>query len=585
MNYAAEFHEYRENAIRILTETGFFKGVMYEEEGNCRQLTIYGFWMIEKITDPSGTIVHKALRRRSDDFRQWEDIPPKSDNPAAPGAPRLDWPMSSLPLYNYKRNSGYLFSGIVETALNLANIAAGFSRYFPDIPIEELHSASEIRARRLSAVDSQLKKLKKYTEKRNVREIRKIRKLRGEIPYYERGVLGELPWPVVYRDAVAGRAYRLLMKRSSIHLKMFYATFWNHMADRELYRAVLLAVHSRIATLDDYMRFARARDAVVRLFHEKPSMLPALNFLPMNEWGKQDILSAKRWIRSLRTYRKTSVSFASPGAYRLFQRLPPSAASRICDELGSAAAYGDQKNYIPRFMENLVQAQIGPKIPAQLIDLFMDFIGRGEFWGEFSSFILRLVGREYLRLKGKRSRPDNDEFSRLRRELNLVCDWQRFTFDVPPSNASWRGLVRRAEAWHGQLESADAGNWQAKLEAAPDVPGWEDPFAGREFTVMEHITVHPLVSPAALIREGIEMEHCLKWDMWREECLAGSLLCYSLTLDTTRERSTLAVRKYSDRIEIAQHYGLANCLPCTELSEGARQVLHMIQQHLKGCIE
>ena len=68
------------------------------------------------------------------------------------------------------------------------------------------------------------------------------------------------------------------------------------------------------------------------------------------------------------------------------------------------------------------------------------------------------------------------------------------------------------------------------------------------------------------IREGIEMEHCLKWDMWREECLAGSLLCYSLTLDTTRERSTLAVRKYSDRIE-------------------ARQVLHMIQQHLKGCIE
>lgn len=122
-----------------------------------------------------------------------------------------------------------------------------------------------------------------------------------------------------------------------------------------------LAVHSRIATLDDYMRFARAREAVVRLFHEKPSMLPALNFLPMSEWGKQDILSAKRWIRSLRTYRKTSFSFASPGAYRLFQRLPPSAASRICDELGSAAACGDQKNYIPRFMENLVQAQIGPK--------------------------------------------------------------------------------------------------------------------------------------------------------------------------------------------------------------------------------
>ena len=140
--------------------------------------------------------------------------------------------------------------------------------------------------------------------------------------------------------------------------------------------------------------------------------------------------------------------------------------------------------------------------------------------------MLRLVGREYLRLKGKRSRPYKSEFSRLRRELDLVCDWQRVTFDVPPSNASWRGLVRRAEAWHRQDTLA-----------------------------------------------------------WREECLAGSLLCYSLTLDTTRERSTLAVRKYSDRIEIAQHYGPANCLPSTELSEGARQVLHMIQQHLKGCIE
>lgn len=45
--------------------------------------------------------------------------------------------------------------------------------------------------------------------------------------------------------------------------------------------------------------------------------------------------------------------------------------------------------------------------------------------------------------------------SRLRRELDLVCDWQRFTFDVPPSNASWRGLVRRAEAWHRQDTLAD----------------------------------------------------------------------------------------------------------------------------------
>ena len=42
---------------------------------------------------------------------------------------------------------------------------------------------------------------------------------------------------------------------------------------------------------------------------------------------------------------------------------------------------------------------------------------------------------------------------------------------------------------------------------------------------------------------------------------------------------------YENRIEIDQHYGLANCLPCTELSRGAKQVLHMIQQHLKGCIE
>lgn len=577
MNYAAEFYEYREHAIRILTETGFFKGVAYEEEGNCQRLTIYGFWRIEKITAPSGTVVHKALRRRSDDFRQWEDIPPLSDNPAAPGAPRLDWPMSSLPLYNYKRNSGYLFSGIVETALNLANIAAGFSRYFPDIPIAELHTASEISARRLSTVDSQLKK---YTEKRNIREIRKIRKLRGEIPYYERGVLGELPWPVVYRDAVTGRAYSLLIKRSSIHLKMFYATFWNHMADRELYRAVLLAVHSRIAELDDYMRFARAREAVVRLFHEKPSMLPALNFLPMSEWGKQDILSAKRWIRSLGTYRKTPFSFASPSAYRLFQRLPPSAASRICDDLGMAA-FGVQKNNIPEFMENLVQAQIGPKIPAQLIDLFLDFHSRGEL----SPFMLRLVGREYLRLKGNRPKPAEDEFSRLRRGLNLVCDWLGCTNVVLPSNSSWRGLVRRAEAWHRQLDPADAGNWQAKLEAASDAPGWEEPFAGREFTVMEHITVRPLVSPAALIREGIEMEHCLKWDMWRQECLSGAMLCYSLTLNTTRERSTLTIRKNENRIEIDQHYGLANCLPCTELSRGAEQVLHMIQQHLKGCIE
>lgn len=31
MNYATGFHDYRENAIRILTETGFFKGVIYEE--------------------------------------------------------------------------------------------------------------------------------------------------------------------------------------------------------------------------------------------------------------------------------------------------------------------------------------------------------------------------------------------------------------------------------------------------------------------------------------------------------------------------------------------------------------------------
>ena len=335
---------------------------------------------------------------------------------------------------------------------------------------------------------------------------------------------------------------------------------WEEFLDKKLMSVLCAKNHGISISLESYLAALPYAQDIVRIAGESRGLLPLLNGIPPQHWGRRDLFSNA-------VLRETNVVFAGLGDTHL-RRLRTLPISVLCK-----LYYRERLRDV---LDLLLGIQLQEKIPAAILRRVVKHSWRPfalpDVYGTMPELqrIYRLYIRHCLGLWKQEGRKNLTRYLREDPDLSRIMDWflaEGRERGLPDKNATWDSLRRTAVAWHAQPEEARTLD-NPDNEAATTPKSWQSLLGEIEIA---GVNVRPLESELALQREGRDMLHCVAF--YASQCLEHNFRIFSLADEGRGMRSTLCIRPGpSGRWMVYQHQGVSNC----EVPPPARKIANTV---------
>jgi hypothetical protein len=350
------------------------------------------------------------------------------------------------------------------------------------------------------------------------------------------------------------------------------ASLNRHIWDKE-FLALLCPLHRHAGGavfLSQYLEAWPRRRDLARLNRESPNFMPLLNLIPRVLWPRPDLLRDD-------VLRSSAPAFLglSAGALRWLRKAPaetlgilywcftrkPDSMSKLIEVLAELRP--------PDPLPPELQWVVFPKI-LYLVDSLEDlWAGQAVLVKRLARLLARHLGN--LWAAGQCRQADLRALRAAAPGLGEFLDWYRAEgrpAGLPDKNSTWLSLGRRADRWHEEI-------WQRETEAQENV-AWES-LLGE--TLIDGISVKPLVSELDLYIEGRQMRHCVS--SYSQMCLKGGRRVFAL-LESDGRRSTLSLAPHKGGFAIDQHKGPDNGPVSAAAARAAREICRLYtQEHQK----
>ena len=355
------------------------------------------------------------------------------------------------------------------------------------------------------------------------------------------------------------------------------AAFFQHIVDAEVMSALGAIDFFRVMTLQGYLPYAVHRNGLLKVATEHRNLLPILEGINPEHWGRADLFSKRVWVKDGRKStaidRKPLRVDVSPGRrYRSFEH---AAAWKWLNKAPLGAVREWSINRDISVISNLALANVSARIPvialSHVIRASRTFSHLGvseQVQIVYRLFLLHVallwkdIGYEGVKMWLRLNHHSN---------LSIMYDYlarEGFAHGLPDRNSTWQSLCRRSDDWHERIAIENASHEGGGYE-------WETALAA---TTIDEIEFTPLTSSKDLAKEGYELRHCV--GSYDDYCHAGGYRVYAV-LEPNGERSTLGIRIEKRRVEWDQHMSKFNGSVSHPAAEAGRRLVEMYGEAMR----
>jgi len=340
--------------------------------------------------------------------------------------------------------------------------------------------------------------------------------------------------------------------------------------DKKLMSVLCAKNYGRSISLESYLAALPYASALGRIAEESRSLLPLLNCIPPQHWGRRDLFKNE-------SLRELNAVFATldDTHLRFLRKLPCSILNKLY-----------RHNSLRDVLDLLLGIQIQEKIPAAILRRVIR-----HSWRPFAvpgmhgrmlelQRFYRLYIRHCLALWKQEGHIKLGRYLRNNHELARIMDWffaEGIARGQPDKNATWNSLRRASNAWHTQFEEADA---EARIQDIQEnkntttLQPWQSLLEEME---IGSVSIRPLTSASALEKEGKAMGHCVA--SYAAKCLQHNFRIFSLSDESRGARTTLCIAPdRSGRWRVYEHRGGRNCGITHGAHEIAKKVCRLYEE-------
>lgn len=355
-------------------------------------------------------------------------------------------------------------------------------------------------------------------------------------------------------------------KASANAFKKMRHLFHAYIIDKELLRAVM-AIDFRNLSVAEYIRYHNQKKAVLRIYKERPNLMPLLLIIKEDYFSHTDLFAEKNWvdkavpqqINTAPNHGNTLLEFGgNTGAF--FDKTPyikdPTAFRWVLGAPNTVIYALVKSDYIglataierSRFVGILARASqnLKNKVPTLVIKHIINHnYAIRNFELEDRYIRILHIYLNHIGLMWKEHGYNHTKaYIRSSNELHIIVDWfiDEGHQSHPNKNSTWDGLLRHAERWHMEISNRKVKNNLT----------WDVPFTK---TLINGIQINSLNDSISMHQEGVEMHHCVY--TYSESCHSHRYRVFSMT-DETGHRSTLGCTLNGQIYEMHQHYGSCN---------------------------
>lgn len=343
---------------------------------------------------------------------------------------------------------------------------------------------------------------------------------------------------------------------------------WTEFIDKALLKAIVSKNgYGNTLLLSQYMEIALYGEHFIRHYQERPNLIPLLQYIPKEEWHRDDLFSRALWVKG---DRKTTVvdrmkemnrtektakrikSFDKKSHYKwIFSK-----SNRLISYIFTLRAIEDAKF--------LCDIQIPNGLPynyyAALMSVAHKFRNLEPVKKEH---LIKLVLKHLLNVRQEIGKKESYvEIQNIKHSANDMADWLRaegYAQGFPQKNSTWPSLMERSNQWHimiQQKRSSKSFEWTSLID---------------EFET-EQFKVTPLLTSKELIDEGARQSHCVGGGHYDEMCYRGQYRVFNITNKTTRRKYTLCIALEKNAWYVQQVRGKANSVSPKEVEALSKSI-------------
>lgn len=343
---------------------------------------------------------------------------------------------------------------------------------------------------------------------------------------------------------------------------------WTEFIDKSLLKAIVSKNgYGNTLLLSQYMEIALYGEQFIRHYQERPNLIPLLQYIPKEEWHRDNLFSRALWVKGERKTtaidrmkeinrtEKTSKrirSFDKKSHYKwIFSK-----SNKLISYIFTFRAIEDAKF--------LCDIQIPNGLPYNYYAALMSVAHRFKNIEPVrKEYLVKSVLRHLLDVRKEIGKKESyDEIKNIRQSAHDLADWLRaegYAQGFPQKNSTWSSLMERSIQWHilvQQKRSSKSFEWASLI----------DEFENDKFKVT------PLLTSKELIEEGARQSHCVGGGHYDEMCFRGKYRVFNITNKTTRQKYTLCLELENNRWCIQQVRGKANSVSPKEVEILSRAI-------------
>lgn len=315
--------------------------------------------------------------------------------------------------------------------------------------------------------------------------------------------------------------------------------------------------------LGDYLLYARNREVFLKHSFERKNLLPIIQYINPEYWGRNDLFSKKLWVKNGR--KRTMVDFGkfnqADSKYASFNHNSSwnwLCKSKITVVRSWAENFRGHENY-ENVLQNIVKANIDKQLPSIVYVTLMRATWSDECYRLTRAGCdpwVAIVYRSFASHAHNIWKSQGYKFLRVylglqaHREMGEISDWlvaEGLGLGFPAKNSTFQSLIDRTNDWHRRMAAE-----KTRLNNVT----WESLIS--ECT-LDEVVVKPLTSRSDLALEGYDQKHCV--ESYTMECKEGNYRLFSL-VEPDGTRSTLGIVKVKNGRNpqwiVSQHRGKHN---------------------------
>ena len=196
---------------------------------------------------------------------------------------------------------------------------------------------------------------------------------------------------------------------------------------------------------------------------------------------------------------------------------------------------------------------------------------------------IRRAARNALRHYAGRPEPDRKERNKLSRKFEDLADYLAAEPEAAARAATWQGLNKASHRWHQELQLQTLREeLKQEYQISPEeLKGWPAPLT--EWRSELGFTARTLTSAEALIRESLDLNHCVGGPAYAESCAEGlTRIVHLQPADNPKpgKGTTLELYLEAGRWRIGQHRGRHNRSATPQETKWAQALLKQWRQAL-----